>query len=166
MPFTQALQIFVLDDDEFILERVDSWFREEKIMDYSLFKRPDNLLSNLNKWVHICIIDYKLNGDMNGLEAMSKIKEINPYCYFGLLTAIEDFNIAVEFNHLTMRGKIIPKWKFEEEDTRSILINFIKTTKSDIEMINHTYKEMEEGIIKLKKSLKETEEKVDKFFKS
>lgn len=160
------IETFVLDDDEFILETVDRWFRQSGITDYRLFDKINECLSAVTQSLHIAIVDYKLGGAMHGIHIVEKIRETNPGCYFGLFTGFSDFKMAARFTKTTDRGIIIPKWnKIEDEDvSKDILIGFIRNRTEAINIIENSYADIENKIATLHNELQTMEKKVDNYF--
>lgn len=160
------IETFVLDDDEFILETVDRWFRQSGITDYRLFDKTNECLSSVTQRLHIAIVDYKLGGSMHGIHIVEKIRETNPGCYFGLFTGFSDFKMAARFTKTTDRGIIIPKWnKIEDEDvSKDILIGFIRNRTEAINIIESSYSDIENKIATLQNELQTMEKKVDNYF--
>ncbi len=161
------IETFLLDDDEFILETVDRWFKQSGITDYRLFANINECLSAVTQNLHIAIIDYRLGGAMHGIHIVEKIRATNPGCYFGLFTGFSDFKMATRFTKATDRGVIIPKWnKIEDEEvTKDILIGFIKNRTEVINIIEDSYADIENKISTLQNELLSIDKKVNNYFK-
>lgn len=162
------IETFVLDDDEFILEMVERWFKQSGITDYRLFTGINECLAAVTQNLHIAIIDYRLGSAIHGIHVVEKIRETNPGCYFGLFTGFTDFKMAAKFTKTTDRGMIIPKWnKIEDEKvTRDLLIGFVKNRTEVINIIENSYVDIENKMATLKNELQSLEKKVDNYFKN
>lgn len=102
------IEIFVIDDDESIIEVIDIIFKMNGIQNYRLFTDPYELLKNLNDNVHICIVDYKLNG-MNGLELIKEVVKRNRHCLFIMLSGQTDNKVIIEYMNSVFGSRYVEK---------------------------------------------------------
>lgn len=132
------LEIFILDDDESHLEIINKLLKENNFTNYKLFTDPETMLANIHKNVHICVIDYILHhNDLNGMDVIKQVITTNPYCYFILFSGFRSFDLALEFDHTTMRGHFIVKDGSGKDNI--LLIKFLRQFIDDIDMIVKTY---------------------------
>lgn len=134
--------VYVLDDDQYILDILERLFKKNKVEHYRLFNDPNTLLDNLHRDVHILICDQNLGGGvMTGLEVIKKVKETNPYCYFIMISGYNSFKAVLEFDHIALRGHFVYKG---DQDCNEQVINYLKEFTDDIGMMFETYNMMEE----------------------
>lgn len=164
-----TIKIAVLDDDFAVLEQIDEWFKKDGIKDYDLFDDVDVFFNKLSMETHMVIVDYMLKARYDGLDVIDHCLRLLPHAYYGLITGMEDFKMAVRFNHLCMRGKLIPKWRMHEDNsvTRLYLIDFIHDVKRDMVLIRDSYKDIQDKLDSMKLELDHqntTLSRLDKFF--
>jgi DNA-binding NarL/FixJ family response regulator len=135
----RKIKIFVLDDDDYILEAIKRLFEQHDISDYYLFSSSIEFFASLDKDVHICVIDQKLEG-MDGLDVIKKVKKINPYCYFIMLSGFDSFWTILQFDHTTLRGHFVSK---NDPNFQKQVLQFIAEFMLDITMMIEAYNAME-----------------------
>lgn len=97
--YTQQLNIltYVLEDDEDIIYLLDRLFKANDFVDYSFFKHTDEFMQNLNERVHICVIDYYLQGPLNGLDVMKIVLTQNPWCEVIMISGQDNLKVVIDF---------------------------------------------------------------------
>lgn len=91
--------IYVLEDDKDIIVLLDHLFKLNGFVDYVFFYDTDKFVSSLNEHVHISLIDYKLDGPMDGIEVMNVVRSRNPWCKVIMISGQQDPKIITEFFH-------------------------------------------------------------------
>lgn len=107
------IEIFAIDDEKGITDLLDAIFKMNSIENYRLFNDPEELLANLNDDVHICIVDYILNKDMNGLDLIKKIVQRNKHCWFIMLSGQGDKRVIIEYMNSVYGSRYIEKGALE-----------------------------------------------------
>lgn len=90
--------IFFVDDNALYLKNLEMTFRSKMYYDIRTFATAELCLEALSENPGLIILDYYLNSvkkeAMNGLEALIKIREINPSVPVIMLTTATDSTIA------------------------------------------------------------------------
>lgn len=81
--------IGVLDDDEATCSLIDIGFKKYGIENYKVFSRESDLMDFIGEDVRICILDHFM-GKHTGYEIMMKVKEVNPFCRFIIMSGLSD----------------------------------------------------------------------------
>lgn len=100
--YTQQLNIltYVLEDDEDIVELLDRLFKLNGFIDYLFFTDSKKFVANLNERVHICVIDYYLQGPLNGIDVMKVVLSQNPWCKVIMISGQDNPEVITDFvNH-------------------------------------------------------------------
>lgn len=84
------IAIFLIDDEADMRFSLDALLRVSGISNYKIFSTPSELLEELHKGVQICIIDYNLKHEINGLSLMIKILHENSYCKCIIMSGYEE----------------------------------------------------------------------------
>lgn len=103
------IEIFVIDDNPDMTECIKIIFDNAGIKNYRLFNDPDTLLEALNDDVHICVVDYLLDHDLNGLDLIKRIVKKNRHCWFIMLSGQTDFHVVVEYLNSVYGSRYIEK---------------------------------------------------------
>ncbi|MFT6898527.1 MAG: two-component system C4-dicarboxylate transport response regulator DctD [Paraglaciecola sp.] len=88
-------QVFIVDDDEQVVEALEQLFMLENIETKS-FNSPRKLLKAINKFVPAVVITDLNMPELDGLSLFKKIKELDPHVPVILLTGFGDVAIAVQ----------------------------------------------------------------------
>ncbi len=103
------VEIFVIDDDKSTTDVIAVIFDQNGITNYRLFNRSEDLLAALTDDVHICIVDYKLKNDINGLDLIKKIVKKNRHCWFIMLSGQEDKSVIIDYMNSVYGSRYIEK---------------------------------------------------------
>lgn len=103
------IEIFAIDDDKNITDILDIIFKMNNVHNYRLFNDPYELLEALNDDVHICVIDYVLGGEMNGLDLIKKIVQHNKHCWFIMLSGQSEKSVIIEYLNSVYGSRYIEK---------------------------------------------------------
>lgn len=103
------IEIFAIDDDPGMRELISDIFKMNNIDNYRIFAEPQHLLASLTDNVHICIVDYILNNDMNGLDLIKEIVKRNPHTWFIMLSGQSDQRVVVDYMNAVYGSRYIEK---------------------------------------------------------
>jgi two-component system response regulator YesN len=97
--YTQQLNIltYVLEDDEDIIYLLDHLFKLNGFVDYLFFKDSAEFVKSLDDRVHICVIDYRLPGPLNGIDVMKVVLSRNPWCKVIMISGQDDPKVIADF---------------------------------------------------------------------
>lgn len=91
---SQKLKVFIVEDKE-----IWAISLQEKLgpnYEYSIYPSGEECIANLSKQPDIVILDFDLEGQMNGLDTLKQIKKRFPNTYVIMFTAQESVQTAVE----------------------------------------------------------------------
>jgi len=88
---------YVLEDDEDIILLLDQLFKMNGFVDYVFFKNSKDFVRDLNERVHICVIDYHLNGPMTGIDVMKVVLSKYPWCKVIMISGQDDPKVITQF---------------------------------------------------------------------
>lgn len=128
------IAIFLLDDNQDTVDAIGALLNEygyevEKFTDYN------KLMEALHDNVRICIIDFLLNQDKNGLQVIQEIVKKNEHCYFIMLSGQSEKSVVVEFVNSVYGGRYIEKGTNEE----IVLVQYVKDFVAHIILISKIY---------------------------
>lgn len=103
------IEIFAIDDDKSVTDVLDIIFKMNGVENYRLFNDPNELLEALNDDVHICIVDYILNNEMNGLDLIKRVVKRNKHCWFIMLSGQSDRHVIIEYLNSVYGSRYIEK---------------------------------------------------------
>jgi len=86
---------FIVDDDPFWTAMLTQILEDLDITNIDTFSNGEDCISNLGLNPGVIFLDYEMD-DMNGLEALKKIKEYNAEIKVIFCTAHEDLAVAVD----------------------------------------------------------------------
>lgn len=97
--YSQQLNIltYVLEDDEDIIYLLDHLFKANNFVDYVFFKDTSKFMGDLNERVHICVIDYYLQGPLNGIDVMKLVLTQNPWCKVIMISGQDSHKVVADF---------------------------------------------------------------------
>jgi DNA-binding NtrC family response regulator len=97
--YQQQLNIltYVLEDDEDIIYLLDHLFKANNFVDYVFYKETNQFITNLNERVHICVIDYYLQGALNGIDVMKIVLARNPWCKVIMISGQDNPKVIADF---------------------------------------------------------------------
>jgi DNA-binding NtrC family response regulator len=130
------IAIFVIDDEPDMANAIGEILKFNGIHNYHLFTDPDELLTALHDDVHICIVDYYLKNDLNGMDVIKKVVERNPHCYFVMISGQESKEVVIEFTNTTWGGRYIEKAK---GDLTKILAKVVTEIINHIHCVDNIY---------------------------
>lgn len=135
--------IFVIDDDVATVEAIGKVLTDiGKKENVTLFTDPILMKNSIHKDIHICIVDFFLNHEMNGLDLIKAIVKINPYCYFIMLSGQEDKNIVIDYMNSVYGARYIDK-----SDSKQInkIIEYTNDFEDHIHHVKATYDTLSEA---------------------
>lgn len=145
------ISTFVIDDDKDMVDLIGLILKDNGVDDITLFTDPNFLLASIHKNVHICIVDYLLTSEMTGLDLIKRIVQINPYCYFIMLSNQDDKSVVIELMNSTWGSRYIPK---DDPELQNKLLKIHNAISEHIHLISGIFG----SIYKLKDSLKDLKE--------
>lgn len=92
-PSKLHIMIYAVDDDKFWRILIEEALAECNLEEHQKYRVYGDVQTMFNEWtpdVHLCIIDYFLNGAENGLDVVKKVHERNPICHVILLSSQTD----------------------------------------------------------------------------
>jgi DNA-binding NtrC family response regulator len=97
MPSQKEINLitFVLEDDAIVQKMITEVFKLNGLQDFLLFTKSDKMLAN--EEVDICVIDYLLGDQLDGLAVMKIIRERNPECFVIIMSAQNDREVVIDF---------------------------------------------------------------------
>lgn len=141
MPIRGSVLIFILDDDAEMTEHtIGKLISQNGYLCYKIFTTPEAFLKEMNPDVRICIIDYRLDHAMNGLDVIDKIRETNPACYFIMISGMKSFEVIERFCNTVNRGRFLGK---DDKDFSGKLLTFLNDILEDIKIMNLFYTQNE-----------------------
>jgi DNA-binding NtrC family response regulator len=87
--------IFIVEDDRFYGEIIKNELEQNNYTQVELHTSGDECINNLYKMPDIILLDYHLEGSLNGIEVLKKIKAFNPDAQVIMLSGQEELNVAV-----------------------------------------------------------------------
>ena len=97
------IRIFLVDDDAMFLKALEIEFLEHADFIIEKFETGELCLESLSHNPDVIILDYHLDGidknAMNGIEALDKIKAINPDIPVVMLSSQDKIDVAVNCIH-------------------------------------------------------------------
>lgn len=94
---TLKILTYILEDDELFLEIIETLIRDAGIEDYKLFKSPVKFFEEFTESVHVCVVDFRLPGPVNGLEVAERVLSLNERCKIIVISGLESFNVVIDF---------------------------------------------------------------------
>jgi DNA-binding NtrC family response regulator len=99
MKNSQAIKLFIVDDDTVFLKSLEIEFRSETDYLIETYATGELCLANLAHQPDVVILDYHLDGvdssAMNGIATLDKIKQINPQIPVIILSSQDKIDVAV-----------------------------------------------------------------------
>ena len=96
-------KIFVVDDDTMYLKMIEIEFNQYPGFKLETFATGEICIENLSHEPDLIILDYHLDGidkqAMNGIQALDKIKEINPLIPVVMLSSQDKIEVAINCIH-------------------------------------------------------------------
>lgn len=97
MPRRLNIAIFLIDDEKDMRFSLNAILRTSEIQNYTIFSDPVKLIEALHQGVQICVIDFNLKNEINGLMLMKQILAINSYCRCIIMSGYEDAEMIKAF---------------------------------------------------------------------
>jgi two-component system, OmpR family, response regulator len=99
----EKIKIFLVDDDAVFLKSLEIQFQNHADFIIEKFATGEDCITSLSDGPDVIILDYYLDGidksAMNGIEALDKIKSINPDIPVVMLSEQDKIDIAVSCMH-------------------------------------------------------------------
>lgn len=153
-----TIEIFVIDDDPEFIAAVGLVLQHNKIENVTLFTRYEDLLKALKGNAYICIVDYQLRQNLDGIELIKKIVKENNHCWFIMLSGEAEKRVIIEFLNCVYGSRFIDKG---DVNIYEKLIGYIKDITKQIHsiyyLIYNYYSNVDiikEGFTDLKKLVK------------
>lgn len=105
----EDIEIFAIDDNKLMTDLLDTLLRQSGRENFKLFNKSVDLLACLNDRVYICIVDYWLRNDINGLELIKIIVQRNPHCCCIMVSGQKDVDVIIEFMNSSYFARYIDK---------------------------------------------------------
>lgn len=100
MGMKMVKKIFVVDDDEMLLEAIEDYITRKTKHTVQLFKTGEECLENLDQEPDVIILDYNLNAvskdAANGMKILETIKKINRDVRVIMLSSQEAYGTAMQ----------------------------------------------------------------------
>ncbi len=97
------IKIFLVDDDALFLKSLQIEFNENADFIIETFPTGEKCIENINHLPDVVILDFQLDGiiqgAMNGLQTLDKIKETNPKIPVIMLSSQDKIEVAVQCMH-------------------------------------------------------------------
>ena len=129
-------RLLFLDDEPFVLKALKRTFEMEGF-EVVVASRPSEALAVLKEGKEFQVIgsDYRMP-EMNGAEFLQRARELSPQSYRLLISAVEEFGVAVEAVNRGEIHRLIPKpWDRDE------LITIVRSASEDYHL-RRRYQEM------------------------
>ena len=91
MTLTQQPKIFIVEDN-LLYQQLIAREMESISGDISFYTTGEGCIENLSRHPSIIILDYNLEGDMNGLDTLQQIRKFDPFICVILFTNQKDLN--------------------------------------------------------------------------
>src|SRR5688572_7040595 len=99
----EKIKIFLVDDDAVFLKSLEIQFLDHADFIIEKFATGEGCIASLSNNPDVIILDYHLDGidknAMNGIEALDKIKSINPDIPVIMLSSQDKIDVAVNCIH-------------------------------------------------------------------
>ncbi len=99
----EKIKLFLVDDDAVFLKSLEIEFLQHADFEIVTFSTGEICVANLAQNPEVIILDYQLdgivNGAMNGLETLDKIKAINPDIPVVMLSSQDKIEVAISCMH-------------------------------------------------------------------
>lgn len=94
---TLKILTYVLEDDDWFLQIIEGLLIKSEIVNYKLFSNPADFFEEFNENVHVCIVDFRLPGGMDGLGVVEKVLRLNERCKVIVISGLENPNVVIDF---------------------------------------------------------------------
>lgn len=103
MKNSKKIRIFLVDDDAVYLKLLEIEFLALGDLEIETYANGDECIAHLDHQPDIIILDYLLDGvdpdAMNGIEALDRIKAVNPDLPVIMLSAQDKIEVAIDCMH-------------------------------------------------------------------
>lgn len=103
--------IYVLDDEADILKFIKIAFDEAGIENYKLFTKPKQMLQDFNEDVQICVLDYRLNDELTGVDVMRVVRRRQPLVDCIFMSNLLDLDTVIDIVNEGGRTRFVRKDK-------------------------------------------------------
>ena len=104
MTIENKIKIFLVDDDAVFLKTLEIEFLQHGDFAIDTFPSGELCMDNLSKNPDVIILDYHLDGinenAMNGLDTLSKIKDVKPEISVVMLSSQDNIEVAINCMHM------------------------------------------------------------------
>ena len=128
MKFT--ILTYVLEDNEVLLTVIKGLLDRAGITEYQLFSNPAQFIKEFTDDVHVCVIDYHLPGETNGLEVLQRVLARNPRCKAIIISAQEKLDIVIDILNAGA-------YKYIRKNDDQFNEKLVRYLQQAIERINH-----------------------------
>ena len=149
-------RVAVVDDEEMVLSSIRSLLHVETDYEVDCFKDPREALESIRKnGANLVLADYLMES-MDGIEFLSKVREVNPQTTRVLLTGYADKESAVRaINSVGLFHYVEKPWNNDElllvirnGLERNFLLEQLRDRVSDLGEANHDLKETQKKLLK------------------
>ena len=99
----EKIRLFLVDDDAMFLKSLEIQFLDHADFVIEKFETGEDCIASLSHNPDVIILDYHLDGinknAMNGIEALDKVKSINPDIPVVMLSSQDKIDVAVNCIH-------------------------------------------------------------------
>ncbi len=128
-------KIFVVEDDPFYQDFLSMHFKRIGLTNVHMFTSGEEMIQQLEvtEQPFLCILDYRIEGGMNGNQILNKIKKVLPYLPVIILSAQETLSVAVQALKLGAYDYVLKdEYAFERiEDLLEKIIRLQKLEKEE-----------------------------------
>lgn len=127
---SQSFKILVIDDQEDFLETLSFWLRTKGYEVKSFVRAVEGVEALKKGGFDLVILDFQMPG-MDGIEAITKIREFDKKIPVLILTAYADSAIIREIKRFNVAGFFSKMEKLDElQQTIDVLLRGLRRTKS------------------------------------
>lgn len=117
----------IVDDDDSSAELIRILLKKNGVQDFRIFLDPREFLES-KEVVHICILDYRFPGMLDGFDVTEELMKRNKRCRILIITLGPNFK---DFMKVYNAGA----WKYLDKSDRDFDSDMVKYVKLGIEMV-------------------------------
>lgn len=124
----------VLDDDKEMNEMLAEIFRLHGLPNIHFYDNTDKFLSETDGNVHLCLIDYLLDGPLTGLDVARIIKKKYPKCKIIFVSGQTSLKVMKELINIGIDGYVDKDEHDYMECVSEMVTNKLAEIKSNLEL--------------------------------